>query len=200
VSLEDTFSPKVRVADSLALNAHSNSNFAYFRIDGRSDYNHHCCHTSKHLSKLVPRCPSYRPFCPNDTYLTWLSHLWSFCFIVPVLVWGPPAIRLGFIGAPISTAISFNVIALATATYIMFFDPRKAWHPLTRSIFQNLGILVRLGAAGVGMLMYRTQNPFIVSALIAGSQYISGQLAAEWWGWELIGRMLSNLNLFFPES
>ena len=81
----------------------------------------------------------------------------------PILVWGPPATRLGFIGAPLSTALSFNVIALLTILYIAFLDPRKAWHPVTSNIFSNLGIVVRLGLAGVG------------------------QLASEWWAWELVG-------------
>lgn len=59
----------------------------------------------------------------------------------------------GFIGAPLSTAISFNVIALLTIFYIAFLDPRKAWHPVTSNIFSNLGIVVRLGLAGVGSLV-----------------------------------------------
>ncbi|KZT39453.1 MATE efflux family protein [Sistotremastrum suecicum HHB10207 ss-3] len=91
-----------------------------------------------------------------------------------LLVWGPPAFRLGFIGAPISTAISFNLISILSLFFIFrnhYSDkfPRKAWHPINRRIFQNLGILVRLGLAGVG------------------------QTASEWWSWELIGLAASLL-------
>jgi MATE family multidrug resistance protein len=80
------------------------------------------------------------------------------------LVWGPAPVRLGYIGAPISTAISFNLISICTIIYAVFFAPREAWHPLTTKSFKSLGVLVQLGLAGVG------------------------QLASEWWSWELLGR------------
>lgn len=78
-------------------------------------------------------------------------------------VWGPPAFRLGYIGAPIATGLSFNLIAICTLIYGCFFAPTDAWHPIGRDSFKNVGVLVQLGLAGVG------------------------QLAAEWWSWELIG-------------
>jgi MATE family multidrug resistance protein len=45
--------------------------------------------------------------------------------------------------------------------------PRTAWHPLTRRVLdlRGLGVLVKLGIAGVG------------------------QTASEWWSWELIACM-----------
>ena len=67
-----------------------------------------------------------------------------------VLVWGPPAIRLGFIGAPIATAISYNLISLALLAYGLWFVPKTAWYPLSRRIFSHLGILMRLSLSGVG--------------------------------------------------
>lgn len=75
-------------------------------------------------------------------------------YLTSAIVWGPESVRLGFIGAPIATAISFNIIALAQLTYIALYDPRTAWHPVSSSMFQNLGILLRLGAAGVGQRMF----------------------------------------------
>ena len=81
-----------------------------------------------------------------------------------LLVWGPESIRLGFIGAPIATAISFNLISIFSIMYGMFWVPKTAWYPLSRRIFTSLGILVQLGIAGVG------------------------QTASEWWSWELVGR------------
>ncbi|PFH50484.1 hypothetical protein AMATHDRAFT_60888 [Amanita thiersii Skay4041] len=79
-----------------------------------------------------------------------------------LLVWGPSAIRLGFIGAPIATAISFNLVSLASICYGVFFVPRTAWYPLSRRMFTSLGVLAQLGLSGVG------------------------QTASEWWAWELI--------------
>jgi multidrug resistance protein, MATE family len=78
-------------------------------------------------------------------------------------VWGPEPINFGFIGAPIATAISMNLIAISSITYGVLFVPRTAWHPLSLRAFRNLGVLVRLGTAGVG------------------------QIASEWWSWELVG-------------
>ncbi|KAK0202739.1 MATE efflux family protein [Desarmillaria ectypa] len=77
-----------------------------------------------------------------------------------ILVWGPEPIRLGFIGAPISTAISFNLVSLLSVLYGIFFVPKTAWHPICRRSFTSLGVLVNLGLGGVG------------------------QTASEWWAWE----------------
>jgi len=65
-------------------------------------------------------------------------------------VWGPDPVRLGFIGAPIAIAISYNLIAILTAIYAVVYAPKAAWHPLSRRMFFNLGVLVRLGLSGVG--------------------------------------------------
>ena len=65
-------------------------------------------------------------------------------------VWGPGPLRLGFIGAPIATAISFNLISVMSILYGIFYTPRKAWYPLSRRMFTSLGILVQLGLSGVG--------------------------------------------------
>ncbi|CCL99774.1 uncharacterized protein FIBRA_01796 [Fibroporia radiculosa] len=85
------------------------------------------------------------------------------------LVWGPKPFRLGFIGAPIATAISFNLISLCSIVYGIFFVPSTAWHPFSRRCFTSLGVLVHLGLAGVG------------------------QTASEWWSWELVGLAASML-------
>ncbi|KAG0697233.1 MATE efflux family protein [Suillus ampliporus] len=86
-----------------------------------------------------------------------------------VLVWGPEPVRIGFIGAPIATAISFNLISISSVIYGIFHVKRTAWHPISRRSFTGLGLLVRLGLAGVG------------------------QTASEWWSWELIGLAASLL-------
>ncbi|KAF8331803.1 MATE efflux family protein [Amanita rubescens] len=86
-----------------------------------------------------------------------------------LLVLGPPAIRLGFIGAPIATVISFNLISIASIIYGVFYVPRTAWYPLSRHMFSGLGVLVQLGLSGVG------------------------QIASEWWAWEFISLAASLL-------
>ncbi|KAL4260757.1 multi antimicrobial extrusion (MATE) family protein [Pleurotus pulmonarius] len=85
------------------------------------------------------------------------------------LVWGPEPIRLGYIGAPIASAISFNLVSLASIIYGVAYVPKTAWHPFSRRTFTSLGILVQLGLAGVG------------------------QTASEWWAWELVGLAASLL-------
>ena len=81
------------------------------------------------------------------------------------VVLGPEPFRLGFIGAPIATALCFNLISLASVAYGVYFVPSKAaWHPFSRRSFTSLGVLVQLGLSGVG------------------------QVASEWWSWELVGR------------
>lgn len=67
-----------------------------------------------------------------------------------LLVWGPEPIRLGFIGAPIATAISFNLVSILSIGYGVFFVDRRAWYPLSRRMFKGLGVLVSLGFSGVG--------------------------------------------------
>jgi len=85
------------------------------------------------------------------------------------LVWGPQSIRLGFIGAPIATGISFNLISVCSVTYGVLYTPRTAWHPIGRRSFRSLGTLFELGLAG------------------------TGQIASEWWCWELVGLVASQL-------
>lgn len=86
-----------------------------------------------------------------------------------LLVLGPDWIRLGFIGAPIATAVSINLVTVLSVIYGVFFAPRTAWHPISRRSFKGLGVLVSLGLAGVG------------------------QTASEWWAWELVALAASLL-------
>ncbi|RXW17121.1 hypothetical protein EST38_g8726 [Candolleomyces aberdarensis] len=94
---------------------------------------------------------------PINAFLGWL------------LVWGPKPFRLGFIGAPLASAISFNLISIASLAYGVFFVDRRAWHPLSSRMFTNLGVLVHFGLSGVG------------------------QTASEWWAWELVALAASML-------
>jgi MATE family multidrug resistance protein len=75
------------------------------------------------------------------------------------LVRGPiPALRLGFIGAPIATSISINLITLFYILYGLWIAPREAWHPLTKECLQELGFLFKLGVAGVAQVAAEVSN------------------------------------------
>ncbi|GAW08891.1 multidrug oligosaccharidyl-lipid polysaccharide flippase [Lentinula edodes] len=92
-----------------------------------------------------------------------------------ILVWGPSPTRLGFIGAPIATSISYYLLAISYLTYGVFWVDRKAWYPITirnlRGVFGlgNLGFLLKLGLAGVG------------------------QTVSEWWAWDIVALVASQL-------
>ncbi|KAG9313750.1 mate-domain-containing protein [Chiua virens] len=97
-------------------------------------------------------------------------------FVAPInmllsylLVWGPDPIRLGFIGAPIATSISYNLVSVASVIYGIFFVERTAWHPISSRCLTSLGSLARLSLGSVG------------------------QVASEWWSWELVGLIASLL-------
>jgi MATE family multidrug resistance protein len=97
------------------------------------------------------------------------------------LVWGPEPIRLGFIGAPIATAISFNLVSVMSVIYGVFFVPNTAWHPISRRSFTSLGVLVQLGIAGVGKFL--PSGCYCISLILI--TFHIGQVASEWWSWEL---------------
>ncbi|KAF8558231.1 MATE efflux family protein [Imleria badia] len=84
---------------------------------------------------------------------------------------------LSFPGAPLATALSFNLVSAASIFYAYYYVPRTAWLPITRAsfnpvtgeIWKGWGLLTRLGLAGVG------------------------QTASEWWCWELLALAASQL-------
>ncbi|SCV69552.1 BQ2448_2572 [Microbotryum intermedium] len=80
-----------------------------------------------------------------------------------LLVWGPESIRLGFIGAPISTAISMNVMFIVSVIYAVLRAPRDAWGGFSKEVFHDLGLNITLGLAG------------------------SAAVVSEWWSWEIVG-------------
>ncbi|GAA5824860.1 hypothetical protein JCM11251_005370 [Rhodosporidiobolus azoricus] len=86
------------------------------------------------------------------------------------LVWGPiDSLRLGFIGAPIATVVSINIMLVTLVVYSIFRAPREAWGGFNASAFQDLGLNVKLGLAGVAMV------------------------GSEWWSWEIVGLATSFL-------
>ncbi|KAG7092076.1 hypothetical protein E1B28_008455 [Marasmius oreades] len=86
-----------------------------------------------------------------------------------LFVWGPEKVRLGFIGAPIATSTSYYLVSISYIIYGSFYAPRKAWHRITRYMFNDLWLIVKLGLAGVG------------------------QTASEWWAWDILALIASQL-------
>jgi len=88
---------------------------------------------------------------PLNVLLNWL------------LVWGPiDALNLGFLGAPIATTVSLNVMCLVMVLYAVFAAPRDAWGGLSKDCLRDLGLNLRLGISGIGMV------------------------GSEWWSWEIV--------------
>ncbi|KAJ3738342.1 hypothetical protein DFH05DRAFT_1464630 [Lentinula detonsa] len=50
-----------------------------------------------------------------------------------ILVWGPSATRLGFIGAPITTSIFYYLLSLSYIIYGVFWADRKTWQATFRA-------------------------------------------------------------------
>lgn len=57
-----------------------------------------------------------------------------------LLVWGPEGIRLGFIGAPLATAISMNAMFITSLVYAVLFAPRDAWGGISWAICESYSI------------------------------------------------------------
>ncbi|KAF8553983.1 MATE efflux family protein [Imleria badia] len=99
---------------------------------------------------------------PINVFLNWLF-VYSLGFSFP--------------GAPLATALSFNLVSAASIFYGYYYVPRTAWSPITREsfnpvtgeIWKGWGLLTKLGIAGVG------------------------QTASEWWSWELVALAASQL-------
>lgn len=77
-----------------------------------------------------------------------------------LLVWGPPSVRLGFIGAPIASVVSTWLMALLCLLQC-YVAPRIAWAGWSRRAFSGLTPLVNLGLAG------------------------TLAICSEWWSWEV---------------
>ncbi|KIM37128.1 hypothetical protein M413DRAFT_20353 [Hebeloma cylindrosporum] len=76
-------------------------------------------------------------------------------FLTYLLVLAPTPLKIGFVGAPIATALSFNVISVLFLIHGARVEPRRAWQPISWAIFKNLGILFQLGLCGVGQIGLR---------------------------------------------
>ncbi|KAJ9477884.1 Ethionine resistance-conferring protein 1 [Pseudozyma hubeiensis] len=89
-----------------------------------------------------------------------------------LLVWGPESIRLGFIGAPLASALSMWLMAILCFLQCVV-APRDAWDGFTTAAFKWDGIKPVLSLGFAGMV----------------------SLAAEWWAWEIVGLVTSQLGV-----
>ncbi|GAA5863090.1 hypothetical protein JCM8547_002794 [Rhodosporidiobolus lusitaniae] len=136
---------------------------------------------SRYLRILIPSLPAYAGF---EVIRRWLqaqglmtAPVIALTVAAPfnillnwLLVSGPvDKLRIGFIGAPIATVVSVNVMFVVLLAYAIFRTPRTAWGGITPAIVKDLGLNVRLGLAGVGMV------------------------GSEWWSWEIVGLATSFL-------
>ena len=88
----------------------------------------------------------------------------------PVVVGPIDSIRLGFVGAPIASCISINLMFITMFLYSIFCAPRDAWGGWTPAdLLSGFGLNIKLGLAGIGMV------------------------GSEWWSWEIVGLATSFL-------
>lgn len=87
-----------------------------------------------------------------------------------LLVYGPDKVRMGFIGAPVASVLSYYVM-LAFGLFQCWVAPRDAWTGLTRKALDPKGLV---DCWNLGL-----------SSTIA--------MAAEWWAWEVANLMASML-------
>lgn len=90
------------------------------------------------------------------------------------LVW---KMGLGFVGAPISAALSNNLLALFLFLYVQFVDGKQCWNGFTVEAFRNWGVMTRLALPGLLML----EAEFVAfEVLTLSASHLSGtHLAAQ---------------------
>lgn len=94
-----------------------------------------------------------------------------------LLVWDP-TIGIGFIGAPLATAINYCVMALLLFLYVIFIDGKKCWNGLRiKESFTNWGPMVALALPGVVMV----EAEFLAFEIltISASRFGTETLAAQ---------------------
>lgn len=87
-----------------------------------------------------------------------------------LLVWLPPPVGRGFIGAPLASAISMDLMGFLLVVYSIIWAPKDAWPGFTKDAFRNWNVNISLGISGVLMS------------------------ASEWWSWEIAALAASLLS------
>ncbi|KAH7349748.1 putative MATE efflux family protein subfamily [Plectosphaerella cucumerina] len=91
-----------------------------------------------------------------------------------LLVW---RMELGFIGAPMSAALSNNFLALFLFLYVYFVDGKQCWNGFTTEAFRKWGVMTRLAVPG--LLMLEAEYLAFEVLTLAASHISRTQLAAQ---------------------
>ncbi|KAI9226580.1 MAG: mate-domain-containing protein [Piptocephalis tieghemiana] len=86
-----------------------------------------------------------------------------------LLVWSPPPLSLGFIGAPLATSLTYWILLSLGCAYIRWVNGSKGWGGWSREAFRGWWPFLRLGIPGVIMV------------------------CSEWWAFEVIALAASYL-------
>lgn len=138
-----------------------------------------------YLRILLWGCPGYAAFEAGKKYLQaqGIFHAGTYVllFVAPLnvliswlLVW---KLELGFIGAPMSAALTNNLLPFFLSLYVVFVDGRQCWNGLTPKAFTNWSTMVKLAFPGFVML---EAEYLAFEILTLGASHLSStQLAAQ---------------------
>nr|QFR37244.1 MATE transporter [Cyberlindnera americana] len=98
-------------------------------------------------------------------------------FLNYVLVWDPN-FGIGFMGAPLATAINYTLMAVLLFCYVYFIDGSKCWNGLqVREAFKNWGPMASLALPGV--IMVEAEFLAFEILTISASRFGTETLAAQ---------------------
>jgi MATE family multidrug resistance protein len=86
-------------------------------------------------------------------------------------------LNLGFIGAPISIAVTRTLLPLLLILYVKFFNGSECWGGLSKRSFSNMGVIVRLALPGMIMVVAEWLCFEIMTVMSArfGIEYLATQ-------------------------
>ncbi|KAL2761148.1 hypothetical protein ACRALDRAFT_2117837 [Sodiomyces alcalophilus JCM 7366] len=83
----------------------------------------------------------------------------------------------GFIGAPVASALSQNLLPVLLFLYVRFVDGRQCWGGFSRRAFSNWGVMLRLALPG--MIMLQAEYMAFEVLTLASSRFGPTYLAAQ---------------------
>lgn len=86
-----------------------------------------------------------------------------------LLVKGPDSVRLGFLGAPLASSLSYWLLFLILLCYAYCAGPRHAWAGVSWAIVQDLGEVWRFGLAGI---LSTCSEWYAFEAIALGATYL----------------------------
>ena len=92
--------------------------------------------------------------------------------LIGLLVW-----KIGFVGAPISVAITRTMLPVLLVLYVRFYNGSQCWGGLSKRAFANWWIMIRLAIPD--MIMVEAEWLAFEIMTIAASQFGTDYLAAQ---------------------